>query len=64
MAIDMVNHMVSDMVIVPGELSLEQLRAVHTNVLQLSISNEARPAIRKSALVVREAAKSNFQSYN
>jgi histidine ammonia-lyase len=51
------------MVIEPGRLSLEQLQSIHAKVLPITLPDEARPAIRKGAEIVRKAAHGDLPVY-
>ncbi len=44
------------MTLTPGALTLDQLQALHTGGVQLTLDDAARPNIRASAAVVQAAA--------
>ena len=47
----------------PGELTLDQLQAIHTGTVQLDVPLSARDAIRASAAVVQRAAAGDVPVY-
>lgn len=51
------------MLIVPGRLNLEQLLSIHTNVLPVTLPDESRAVIRRSAEIVRKAAEGDLPVY-
>jgi histidine ammonia-lyase len=56
-------HTPNTLVINPGHLSLEQLRAIHAGVVQLSIPDSSRPVIRASQAIVQAAADGDAPVY-
>ena len=47
----------------PGALTLEQLQAIHTDIVQLQLPDSARSAIRASQAVVQRAADGDAPVY-
>jgi histidine ammonia-lyase len=53
----------STLVINPGNLTLEQLHAIHAGVVQLSLPESSRPVIRASQAIVQAAADGDAPVY-
>jgi len=53
----------SELILVPGRLTLEQLQAIHGGGVRLALDDSARPAIRASAEVVARAAAGDAPVY-
>jgi histidine ammonia-lyase len=53
----------SELILVPGRLTLEQLQAIHGGGVRLALDDNARPAIRASAEVVARAAAGDAPVY-
>ena len=53
----------ADMLIEPGHLTLDQLQAIHADVVPLSLPDSARAVIRASAQVVQAAADGDAPVY-
>jgi histidine ammonia-lyase len=53
----------SELILVPGRLTLEQLQAIHGGGVRLVLDDSARPAIRASAEVVARAAAGDAPVY-
>ena len=51
------------LVLEPGHLTLEQLQSIHAGVVQLSLPEASRAAIRASQLVVQRAADGDAPVY-
>ena len=51
------------LVLEPGQLTLEQLQSIHSGVVQLSLPETSRAAIRASQLVVQRAADGDAPVY-
>jgi histidine ammonia-lyase len=49
--------------IVPGQLTLEQLRAIHDQTVVLELADEARPGIRAGAALVQSVARGSAPVY-
>ena len=53
----------ADILIEPGHLTLDQLQAIHADVVPLSLPDSARAVIRASAQVVQAAADGDAPVY-